>query len=461
MRRARRVPVAAAAALLSQLACSSPSPTARAPEPARPARGVVLISIDTLRADHVGTVRAGIPLTPSIDGLARDGIRFTDALANCTVTRSSHASMLTGLYPWRHGIPDNSGALKPGVVTLAGALAGRGVATGAVVSSFPMRELARGFSTFHQAFDHTTANRDEPVASPAAATEVALGWLRDHGRERYFLFVHYFPPHGPYNAPERFRLPELEAPSGRLLPVSRVSYEHGAIPAYQRLGEERDPAVYRARYAARVRFVDQHVGRLLDGLRALGLYDEAAILLTSDHGESLGERGWWFCHGNLTYREQSAVPLVLKLPGGARARTVVDTPVQGVDLFPTVLALLGGGAPAGIDGVSLLEAAGGRLPRARVRFTQSGDAEQLSVLQGPWKLTRVVERPRYVEPGHPRRVLYRLDQDPEETRDRAGESPQVVSALEGLVARTFTGFAPKPAMDRETEERLRALGYVN
>jgi arylsulfatase A-like enzyme len=461
VRRARRVPVVAAAALLSQLACTSPPSTARTPEPARAARGVVLISIDTLRADHVGAVRAGVPLTPSIDGMARGAIRFTDALANCTVTRSSHASMLTGLYPWRHGIPDNSGALRPGVTTLAETLGARGVATGAVVSSFPMRELARGFGTFHQAFDHTVDNRDEPVASPGAATEAALGWLRAHGRESYFLFVHYFPPHGPYNAPARFRLPELEAPSGRLLPVSRANYEHGAIPAYQRLGEERDPAVYRARYAARVRLVDHHVGRLLDGLRALGLYDESAILLTSDHGESLGERGWWFCHGNLTYREQSAVPLLLKLPGGARARAAVGTPVQGVDLFPTVLALLGGPAAGGIDGVSLLEAADGRLPRARVRFTQSGDAEQLSVLEGPWKLTRVVERARYVEAGHPRRALYRLDRDPEELRDLAAENPQVTAALEGLVGKSFTGFGPKPALDRETEERLRALGYVN
>jgi arylsulfatase A-like enzyme len=458
--RAPGFPVAAAA-LLSHLACSSPPSPARTPQPARPGRGVVLVSIDTLRADHVGAVRAGIPLTPSIDALAREAVRFTDALANCTVTRSSHASMLTGLYPWRHGIPDNSGALRPEVTTLAEALGARGVATGAVVSSFPMRELARGFGTFHQAFDHATTNRDEPVASPAAATEAALAWLRAHGRERYFLFVHYFPPHGPYNAPERFRLPDLEAPSGRLLPVSRVNYEHGAIPAYQRLGEERDPAVYRARYAARVRFVDHHLGRLLDGLRGLGLYDDAAILLTSDHGESLGERGWWFCHGNLTYGEQSAVPLLLKLPRGARAATAVETPVQGVDLFPTVLALLGERAAAGIDGVSLLEAAEGRLPRARVRFTQSGDAEQLSVLQGPWKLTRVVERPRYVEASHPRRALFRLDRDAQEERDVASENAQVVASLERLLDRTFTGFAPKPALDRETEERLRALGYVN
>ena len=111
--------------------------------------------------------------------------------------------------------------------------------------------------------------------------------------------------------------------------------------------------------------------------------------------------------------------------------------------------------------MSLLEAADGRLPRARVRFTQSGDAEQLSVLQGPWKLTRVVERARYVEAGHPRRALYRLDRDTEEMRDLAGENPQVASALEELVGNSFTGFGPKPALDRETEERLRALGYVN
>jgi arylsulfatase A-like enzyme len=459
VRRALRGPAAVAG--LALVACAAPATTARTPPPGLPARGVVLISIDTLRADHVGATRAGVPLTPSIDGLAREAIRYTDALANCTVTRSSHASMLTGLYPWRHGIPDNSGSLRPGVTTLAEALHARGVATGAVVSSFPMRELARGFDTFHQAFDHTAGDRGEPVASPGAATEAALQWLREHGQARFFLLVHYFPPHGPYNAPARFRVPGLEAPSGRSLPVSRLNYEHGAIPVYQKLGEESDPAVYRARYAARVRFVDHYVGRLLEGLRGLGLYDEAAVILTSDHGESLGERGWWFCHGNLTYREQSAVPLLLKLPGGARARTEVGAPVQGVDVFPAVLALLGERAPDGLDGQSLLDAADGRVAPTRVRFTQSGDAEQLSVLEGPWKFTRLLARPRYVEAGHPRRALYRLDADPQEVLNLAGEKKEVAAALERLAGTSVTASGPRPALDRETEERLRALGYLN
>jgi arylsulfatase A-like enzyme len=116
--------------------------------------------------------------------------------------------------------------------------------------------------------------------------------------------------------------------------------------------------------------VDHYVGRLLDGLRRLGLYDEAAVVLTSDHGESLGERDWWFCHGNLTYREQSAVPLLLKLPGGARAGTDVGAPVQGVDVFPTVLALLGEHTPDGLDGESLLDAADGP-KRARACASRS------------------------------------------------------------------------------------------
>jgi arylsulfatase A-like enzyme len=155
------------------------------------------------------------------------------------------------------------------------------------------------------------------------------------------------------------------------------------------------------------------------------------------------------------------VPLLLKLPGGARARTEVGAPVQGVDVFSTVLALLGERAPGGLDGQSLLDAADGRVAPSRVRFTQSGDAEQLSVLEGPWKFTRLLARPRYVEAGHPRRALYRLDADPQEALDLAGEKREVAAALERLAGTTVAGSGPRPALDRETEERLRALGYLN
>jgi hypothetical protein len=211
----------------------------------------VLITIDTLRADHGERPGAGVPLTPAIDGLAGKPSPYTDALANGTVTRSSHASMLTGLYPWRHGIPDNSGSLRPGRhdrwprrCTPRRRHRRRG-------EQLPPCASWPGGSTPSTRPSTTTAgDRAEPVASPAAATEAALQWLRAHGQARFFLLVHYFPPHGPYNAPARFRLPGLEASSGHSLPVSRVNYEHGAIPVYQTLGEETDPALYRARYAA-------------------------------------------------------------------------------------------------------------------------------------------------------------------------------------------------------------------
>jgi len=449
----RRAGLALSAAVLT--GCSA------APSGPQRAARVVLVSIDTLRWDHVGASRAGLPLTPSLDALAAAGVSFDDALANCTVTRSSHASMLTGLYPWRHGIPDNSGTLRPEATTAAEHLRDGGVTTAAVVSSFPMRELTRGFATFHQAFDGHDPNRaNEPVGSPEATTKAALDWLRKHRAGPFFLFVHYFPPHGPYTAPERFRLPSLETPTGAELPVSRVNYEHGAIPAYQRLGENLDPGLYRARYAAHVRYADHHLGRLIGALREMGLYEDAAVIVTSDHGESLGERGWHFCHGNLTYREQSAVPLVVKLPGGARAGTRVAAPVQGVDLFPTVLELMGVPAPPGRDGRSLLAALDGEIPSDRVRFTQSGDAEQLSVVSGAWKFTRVAGKPRYLETGHPRRTLFRLDRDPAEAENLVDAEALVASRLEDAADRSFTGFGPSQPLDPATEERLRALGYV-
>jgi arylsulfatase A-like enzyme len=415
----------------------------------------VLISIDTLRADHVGARREGVALTPTLDALAEEAISFDDAVANSTITRPGHASMLTGLYPWRHGISTNTDGLAEGVVTLGERLQGRGFDTAAVVSSTPMRALWRGFSTFRQPLD----SPDRYEAPPEAATRAARDWLVLHRSERFFLFVHYFPPHGPYVPPERFRLPH-EPLAGRRLPVSPSTGEPGTIPANQQLGDERDVGIYRARYAANVRYVDWQVGALLDTLRALGMYDRAAVIVTSDHGESLGEHGLYFTHGRAVYREQSAVPLLLKLPGGQGGGTRSRTPVEGVDLFPTVLELLGEPVPADVDGRTLLRAIAADAPPKTLRFTESADATQVAVLAPPWKLT-VHSGPRHdFASDRPRMELYRLDRDPGETSDLASQQPLLARQLLDEIRRRFRPSPAAPALSPENERELRALGYV-
>ncbi len=430
---------------------------ARTPTPERPLRQAILITIDTLRADHVTP-----ELTPAMEGLARDGVTFEDMVTNSTVTLPSHASMLSGLGPQRHGLMQNDGRLNPSVATLAGLLRDRGFATAAVVSSTPLRVregirgLSDGFDFYDQTFDSNKSARSERLAkSPEETTRLAVEWARAHREQSFFLWVHYFPPHGPYLAPPEFLEPG-EKPSGETLPVSKVNYEPGAIPAYQRLDLAPDAGLYRSRYAAQVRHVDAQVGRLLNRLRRMGVYQDATVMITSDHGESLGEHNYYFCHGNLAYDEQARVPLLLKLRGGARAGSKITEPVEAVDIMPTLMQAMELAIPAGLDGHSLL----GSLPRTRLRFTASEDAEIVSVREAGRTLLVRRGAAHLVSENHPRLELFLSDSDPGERGNRAADQPALARRLEGEILHRFSAILPRPAMDPEVAERLKALGYV-
>jgi len=425
---------------------------------ARTPSRVVLITIDTLRADHVGPGGpAGASLTPSLDALARDGVSYADAISNCTVTRCSHVSLLTGQYPWRHGVLDNSARVRE-PLGLPQRLQGLGFATGAVASSLPVKDLGPGFDWTHANFpDVETGTRKAPVKRPEQTNQAALQFL-DRNRERpFFLWVHYFPPHGPYVPPAPF-LRGRAATGGPRLEVSARNYEKGRIPAYQALPGVADVAEYRRRYAGHVRYVDAFVGRLLDRLREEGLYDDALIVATSDHGESLGEHGWYFLHGNLVYEEQARVPLIVKRPRGAGSGSRVTAPVELVDVAPTIAALLG---------VPDLDADGAPLPsderpRRRHRFIQSNDAELAAIYEGPLKLIWKRGPTVYTEAAYPALELFRLDRDPGEQSDLQGAEPDAARRLAAELRRRYAGAKRLPrATNSEVEEQLRALGYLN
>ena len=349
-------------ALLSVAACTSTGFVDEGPQQ------VILITIDTLRGDHVGAT-SGRTLTPALNRFAADAVRYDDAVTNSTVTRASHASMLSGLYPWRHGVRDNVTELAADVSTLASVLKEHGFETGGIISSIPLQTFDASFEFFDDAFDRTDINRPNLVyGSPERATRVAQEWLTANRAESFFLWVHYFPPHGPYTPPPEFRT--VDRTSGERLPIARRNYQAGAVPAYQELAGITDPEIYRSRYGANVRYVDFHAGVLLSIVKNLEIYDRAMIVVTSDHGESLGEHNWYFTHGNLVYREQGHVPLLVKLPGNERSGSAVTDPVQAVDIAPTVLEVLGLVDTMPVDGESLL-----RTDPRRLRFTESTDGE--------------------------------------------------------------------------------------
>ncbi|HET7294255.1 MAG TPA: sulfatase [Vicinamibacteria bacterium] len=440
----RAVEAAALVAALASVGC------ARAP-----AR-VVLVTIDSLRADHVGPRAEGPSLTPSLDALARDGVTFADAITNCTVTRCSHASLLTGLYPWRHGLLDNSGRIGD-VAALPALLQRRGVATGAVVSSLPLKGLLPGFDSAHEGFGAAEEGRRRyPVKRPEQTTQAAVQFLDAHPDGPFFLWIHYFPPHGPYTPPAAF-LDADPAAAGPRLEVGERNYEKARIPAYQALPGILDAQEYRRRYAAHVRYVDAFVGRLLDRLRERGLYDDALVIATSDHGESLGEHGWYFLHGNLVYQEQARVPLIVKWPRGTARGTRSSAPVELVDVAPTVASMLALPGFAA-DGQALRPSAGAA---PRLRFTQSNDAELVAILDGARKLIMKRGPTTYTDAGYPALELFHLDRDPLETSSVRGDDAVAAARLEAELRRRYAGVVGTEPGAPENEEALRALGYVN
>src|SRR4051794_20697697 len=285
---------------------------------------IIIISIDTLRSDHLPAYGYTKVETPAIDRFRADAILFEHAYSHCPLTLVSHASVFTGLLPAEHGIRDNLGyELNPKAATLAQLLKSKGYATGGAVSAV----VLRGESGINRGFDFWQDDIDiDPnflsigrAQRPGDATRaLAQKWIGEHEHDShpFFFFFHIYEPHTPYEPPEPFR--------------SR----------------------YTNSYDGEVAAADQIVGKFLDYLRAEGIYDRATILLMSDHGEGLGDHGEDE-HGVLLYRDTLQVPLLLKLPKNARKGTSVAAPVQLIDVFPTIASAFG--ATANLAGRSLLD----------------------------------------------------------------------------------------------------------
>jgi arylsulfatase A-like enzyme/Tfp pilus assembly protein PilF len=413
----------AAAGLLTALAAGGGCGAREAgPWPDAP---VVLVSIDTLRADHLTLYGYRRGATPHLDAFGREAVVFEDAYSHCPLTLPAHASMLTGLLPPRHGVRDNAGfTLAPEARTLAARLAGAGYATGAAVSSYVLRAgtgIARGFELYDDAIERDASREDmaEQQRDGAAAVDALLRWIEAQGGRPFFAFLHLYEPHTPYAPPSPYR----ERFEGRP-------------------------------YDGEIAYADELVGRFLDRLRARGVLDRAIVAVTSDHGEGLGDHGEQE-HGFLLYRETVRVPLVLRLPGGTRGGTRVRGAVAQVDLPATLLDLVSLPADA-MDGVSLRKALGGRGP-GRPVYSETlfpryhfGWSELLAATD---------DRYRYIRA--PRPEIFDLEADPLEKRNRAGELAGTSAALDVWLAGHSGGSAPAPApVDVETQRRLEALGYV-
>ena len=447
---------------------------------ARPARNVILITCDTLRPDRLGVYGCDRPTSPRLDAFAREAVVFDTAYSSAPWTRPALSSLMTGRYPEEVGAaPSNVRRMPAEVETLAERLAAHGLATAAVVSNGLIRrpppeqgdvDLAQGFQDYDDRMTSREAHRDMPERGAAQTTDAALAWLEQHeakGNAPFFLWVHYQDPHGPYTPPpslaesfDRTPTSEPELPLGKTMSGLRQ------IPFYQVLlslagKPEQRPSVYRDRYDAEIAYFDSQLGRLLDGLAARAWWPDALVIVSADHGESLGEHEHWFCHGESVAVEAVRVPLLVRFPrgeSGPQARDVggvrrVDALVGHVDVAPTVLEALGLPAEGG-RGVSLLRSAP---PAERVLFQSflPPDEKRLE-----WAATDGRWRAMWGFDGVVR--LFDHAQDPREEHDLAGEQPQIAERLKSSYQSALHGGVEgvQVPMDEAALRDLRALGYA-
>ena len=444
---------------------------------------LLLITVDTLRADHLSAYGYRLPTSPNLDHLAEGGVRFADATVPWPKTWPAVASMLTGKYPATTGVRLHPRRPLPSEhETLAERLGDMGYATAAVVANVNVGEgfdFDQGFDTFVESWQEgleraggTAALVTDPgevkrFTGAAVVTDHAVELLDGMEANRpFFLWLHYIDPHGPYRPPEPYAglwEGEYEA--------KEVPFD--SLPPYQRQhdGAGRpisDISHYIANYDREIRSFDDQLGRLLADLERRGLRDDTLIVLTSDHGESLDEDGYHLEHGATPYQPAAGVPFVLSFPGRLPRGRVVASPVGLIDLLPTVFELLGLEAPPGTQGQSLVATWQGADPSEFV-FMESGSYEpsQLSVRKGRWKLARL-RAPRDRRVFEREEVeLYDLEADPEEEVDRSAEHPalvrEMVAALDRWRATTpaYDGTSPEEVpVDERTRAMLRALGYL-
>ncbi len=430
-------------------------------EPAEPRpRNLLLISIDTLRADHVGCYGHARPTTPALDALAAEGVLFLDASATSPWTKPSHASLLTGLYPRRNGVLGFEYGLSREVEHLAELLARQGFQTAAVVSNSALTSdgLERGFEHFEFVERGTGPE-------PTTVTEHALSWLatRDPGRP-FFAFVHYNDPHADYRALppylEQFVRPYEGLANGK----ARQLFAHtlGVIT----YGPE-DARYLSDLYDAAIRQLDDRLGHLFESLRAAGALQDTLVVVTSDHGEEFLEHGG-VQHGLTQYEESVRVPLVFRGPGLPRGWRLSE-PVSLVDVLPTCLSALGLGVPGDLDGVDLTELLRSEDARLEPRslFFEADcapPAPGTQLLQpGTSRAVRRGKLKLHYELSSGEVRLFDLETDPGEMQDvrsQQGErSSELLQELQDFLARQASPGPSRPLTEQELS-RLRDLGYA-
>jgi arylsulfatase A-like enzyme/thioredoxin-like negative regulator of GroEL len=399
---------------------------------------VLLVTLDTTRADRIGCYGYAGAETPVLDGLAADGVLFERCITPTGYTLPSHSSIMTGFYPPFHGVRLNGGAALADVhMTLAETLNDRGYRSGAFIAAFVLDQrwgLGQGFERYDDDFDLADDQRLDlaGVQRPAnLVVDAALEWLEEGSDQPFFAWVHLYDPHIPYDPPEPFR----------------SHFSHGGKNSL---------------YDGEIAFTDSQVGRLLEWLDVRGVADDTIVVVVGDHGEGLGDHGEDE-HGYFVYDYAVRVPFLVRLPGteltGVRVRPVVRT----IDVAPTVLELLGLESTEQVHGVSLV----GLMADPDERGPGYAYSESMAVsLQYGWSALYSVRTADYKFIEAPRSELYDLREDPDESDNLFSAQTGVADELRAVLADIRSEIeqgAPETQqanLDEETLSMLAALGYV-
>jgi arylsulfatase A-like enzyme/cytochrome c-type biogenesis protein CcmH/NrfG len=408
---------------------------------------IILITADTTRADRMGFLGSTLGLTPNLDTLALESVVFTHAYSQAPFTAPSHATILTGTYPQFHGVDDFQVPLSKDLPFAPAILKAHGYHTAAFVGSIVLDPsqglgvgLNRGFDTYDAGYHMALPGEDHYSSTGrrgAVVVEHALAWLSEHPEGPFFIWVHVYDAHFPYDPPEPF------------------------LSRYQS-----------APYDGGIAYVDSVLGKLLSQLRARGLYENSVIAVMADHGESLGDHGEQF-HGFFLYDDTIHVPLLLKLPGERFRAKRIENHIGLVDVLPTILQTVGIPVPEQVQGESLLDMMKPNLPPAA-----SAGAAPASSPERPlyaetdyglraygWSSERSWRTGKYLFIEAPRRELYDLGADPKAEHNLAAASKAVADTLQGQLDqfRQKTRSSREAIMsfnDPEAQEKLAALGYM-
>ncbi len=442
---------------------------------------VLLVIVDTLRAESMHCYGYPRPTTPRLDRIAEEGVLFERAVAQAPYTWTSFGSIFTGKYPRNHGLVKMDPTLRfdpKQNVTLQSTLDAAGYRTAAFMTGMLSNAsgLLDGFQTYLEAMIgrdpvdrvsvwsyfrselvvHAILNKVRQAVDADFVASEAIDWIEEHADERFLCVVHLYSTHTPYDPPSRYDIfsPDYDGPIDRFTTEMATLLEHGQAT----LSPEDHQRIVDL-YDAGVLFADAMIGDLVDTLERKGILDETVVIVTSDHGEELGEHGRNLWEHDWMYNTNQLVPLILRLPERRGARTRVDCPVELIDLFPTALELVGLPKPKDVDGESLVPWIDGKRPKEDdVAFCENNF--YVSIQDSKWK----VVANRFRDPADPPR-LYHLEADPHETRIVGAKHPEVLEEyLERLWAydEGFDFSVPRLTDENpEIREQLAQLGYLS